>query len=64
MRSIGTLVAATTLAISAVVLASQAGGNPQAPNPRQQPGAAMHIYAPDQHDLYDGGSSSPPAAST
>ena len=24
------------------------------PNPRQQPGAAVHIYAPEQHDLYDG----------
>ena len=26
----------------------------QAPNPRQQPGARITIYAPDQHDLYDG----------
>ena len=26
----------------------------QQPNPRQQPGAPIHIYAPDQHDLYDG----------
>jgi hypothetical protein len=26
----------------------------QAPNPRQQPGATVHIFAPDQHDLYDG----------
>ncbi len=25
-----------------------------APNPRQQPGAAITMYAPDQHDLYDG----------
>ena len=24
------------------------------PNPRQQPGALVHIYAPEQHDLYDG----------
>jgi hypothetical protein len=24
------------------------------PNPRQQPGAMVHIFAPDQHDLYDG----------
>ena len=23
-------------------------------NPRQQPGAMVHIFAPDQHDLYDG----------
>src|SRR4030095_1629533 len=26
----------------------------QAPNPRQQPGAAITMFAPDQHDLYDG----------
>ena len=25
-----------------------------APNPRQQPGATVTMYAPDQHDLYDG----------
>ena len=25
-----------------------------APNPRQQPGAMVHIFAPEQHDLYDG----------
>jgi hypothetical protein len=26
----------------------------QQPNPRQQPGATIHIFAPEQHDLYDG----------
>jgi hypothetical protein len=26
----------------------------QGPNPRQQPGAAVTLFAPDQHDLYDG----------
>ncbi|HEU4692009.1 MAG TPA: hypothetical protein VFS23_26790 [Vicinamibacterales bacterium] len=26
----------------------------QAINPRQQPGAMVHIFAPEQHDLYDG----------
>src|SRR4029450_2263272 len=26
----------------------------QAANPRQQPGAAITLFAPDQHDLYDG----------
>jgi hypothetical protein len=26
----------------------------QAPNPRQQPGAAITLFAPEQHDLYDG----------
>ena len=24
------------------------------PNPRQQPGATITMYAPEQHDLYDG----------
>lgn len=42
-------------ALGAGVWASgQAGGGQPAQNPRQQPGAAMHIYAPEQHDLYDG----------
>jgi hypothetical protein len=31
-----------------------AGVATQQPNPRQQPGAPITIYAPDQHDLYDG----------
>ena len=26
----------------------------QTPNPRQQPGATITMYAPEQHDLYDG----------
>jgi hypothetical protein len=26
----------------------------QAPNPRQQPGATVTMFAPEQHDLYDG----------
>ena len=26
----------------------------QPPNPRQQPGAPITIFAPEQHDLYDG----------
>ena len=26
----------------------------QKPDPRQQPGATITLYAPDQHDLYDG----------
>src|SRR5262245_45092202 len=26
----------------------------QQANPRQQPGAAITLFAPDQHDLYDG----------
>ena len=43
-----TVVFATLIALTAAVAAQQA------PNPRQQPGATVHIYAPDQHDLYDG----------
>src|SRR5512134_487317 len=31
-----------------------AGAGQQNVNPRQQPGAMMHIFAPEQHDLYDG----------
>jgi hypothetical protein len=26
----------------------------QAPNPRQQPGATVTMFAPEQRDLYDG----------
>ncbi len=26
----------------------------QQPNPRQQPGATVSVFAPEQHDLYDG----------
>ena len=26
----------------------------QPPNPRQQPGATITLYTPEQHDLYDG----------
>ena len=37
------------LSCAAAGLAAQ-----QTPNPRQQPGAAMTMFAPDQHDLYDG----------
>jgi hypothetical protein len=43
--------------IAVLVLAgvtALAAQQPPAPNPRQQPGAMVHIYAPEQHDLYDG----------
>jgi hypothetical protein len=40
----------TLLGIAVIALA----GAQQAPDPRQPPSAAMRIYAPDQHDLYDG----------
>ena len=35
--------------VASVTMAAQ-----QQPNPRQQPGAMVQIYAPEQHDLYDG----------
>jgi hypothetical protein len=40
-----------------VVLAAVTPGDgaaQQPPNPRQQPGASVTLFAPDQHDLYDG----------
>src|SRR5262245_55035530 len=43
-----TSLAVLAVALGAVVVAQQA------PNPRQQPGATLTMFAPDQHDLYDG----------
>jgi hypothetical protein len=40
--------------LSILVALASAGGAQQPPNPRQQPGAMLHIFAPQQHDLYDG----------
>ena len=37
-----------------VVVLSAAGVAQQPPNPCQQPGAMVTLYAPEQHDLYDG----------
>jgi hypothetical protein len=37
-----------------ILLATSAAIAAQSPNPRQQPGATITMYAPDQHDLYDG----------
>jgi hypothetical protein len=43
------------VAIVAVTAATLSAQQPApAANPRQQPGATVHVYAPDQHDLYDG----------
>jgi len=44
MRTIGTVLA---LLLAGTVAAQQ-------PNPRQQSGAPITVYAPEQHDLYDG----------
>jgi hypothetical protein len=38
----------------AVGLAIGPGIAAQQPNPRQQPGATVTMFAPEQHDLYDG----------
>src|SRR5690242_1386260 len=37
-----------------LVLACGGVAAQQAVNPRQQPAGTVHIFAPDQHDLYDG----------
>src|SRR6187397_2805063 len=39
--------------VFSVFLAAVAAAQ-QAANPRQQPGAAVTLFAPEQHDLYDG----------
>jgi hypothetical protein len=39
--------------VGAILLTATAGAQQQ-PNPRQQPGAEVHMFAPEQHDLYDG----------
>src|SRR5689334_9814989 len=43
-----------TLAALFVALPAAAVIAQQAANPRQQPGAAVTVFAPEQHDLYDG----------
>jgi hypothetical protein len=43
----------TTLFTSGVLLTAVLAAQ-QPPNPRQQPGATVAIFAPEQHDLYDG----------
>jgi hypothetical protein len=41
--------------VVALALAGSIGGlSAQQPNPRQQPGASITLFAPEQHDLYDG----------
>jgi hypothetical protein len=49
-KSLGRLAAAAAAASMTMAVAAQQ----PAQNPRQQPGATVHIYAPEQHDLYDG----------
>ena len=40
--------------VLAVIAAASVLAAQQAPNPRQQPNAPITIFAPEQHDLYDG----------
>jgi hypothetical protein len=47
MRSIILVLAAVAVGLLTAMTA-------QTINPRQQPGAQVHIFAPEQHDLYDG----------
>ncbi len=42
----------TLSVLASLTLSAQQAAAPQ--NPRQQPGAMVHIFAPEQHDLYDG----------
>jgi hypothetical protein len=43
-----------TLLLLSILLTSAALLAQQTANPRQQPGAAVTVFAPEQHDLYDG----------
>src|SRR6476620_6462209 len=49
----GGFVMQRSIVIVAVVLGA-AVAVAQQPNPRQQPGATIAMFAPEQHDLYDG----------
>ncbi len=51
-RRANTLRRAALMSIGAALCAC--GQQPAAVGPRSQPGAAMTIYAPEQHELYDG----------
>jgi hypothetical protein len=42
------VISAIAIVIASVVVSAQQ------PNPRQQPGATITMFAPEQHDLYDG----------
>jgi hypothetical protein len=44
----------TALLLSGSISRQQPASPPPQSNPRQQPGAQITMYAPEQHDLYDG----------
>lgn len=54
MRRIGQVSLAAAAVAGVAVTAIQVGGAQPDRNPRQPPDATMRVYAPDQHDLYDG----------
>ena len=54
MEPMGPQIFLATLFAGAVLLARQQAAPAQQPNPRQQPGAQVTMFAPEQHDLYDG----------
>ncbi len=53
MRKSVLAVAIVSAVAAGVIVGSKLAAQPQ-PNPRQQPGAMITMYAPEQHDLYDG----------
>ena len=54
MRNKGAAIARVVTASIAGVVAAWTVAAQQPANPRQPPGAAITMYAPEQHDLYDG----------
>src|SRR5688572_9442026 len=53
MEAMRTQIFLTTL-FAGTVLFAQQPAPPGQPNPRQQSGAQVTMFAPEQHDLYDG----------
>ena len=54
MRNKGVALASVVVASIAGVVAAWTVAAQQPANPRQQPGATITMFAPEQHDLYDG----------
>ena len=53
MRSSVVAVSVVVASMAGLVVGSRVAAQQQA-NPRQQPGAMITMFAPEQHDLYDG----------
>lgn len=54
MRNKGVAIASVVTASIAGIVAAWTVVAQQPANPRQQPGAMITMFAPEQHDLYDG----------